>query len=390
MTLLAAVAQAQTYSVLHKFHGKPDGATPMAGLIQDAMGNFYGTTYLGGAYNLGTVFKLSKTGETILYSFCPAGPPCTDGAAPNVGLIQDGMGNLYGTAGGGAAPCSCGVVFKVDPAGKETVLYSFAGGLDGFGPIGGLIQDASGNLYGTTVIGGGSGCRNGSGCGTVFKLDTNGKETVLYSFAGFPDGQYPGAGVVRDASGNFYGTTGLGGIYNKGTVFKLSTTGVENVLRSFKARTDGKSPDRLTQDASGNLYGTAALGGSAKCGGTGCGVVFKLDVTGKETVLHRFTGGLDGNGPFGGVIRDATGNLYGTTIWGGSAKCRVGCGVVFKLSTTGKLTVLHSMKGAADGRNPRGGVIRDAEGNLYGTTSEAGDFSCGQGQACGVVFKLTP
>jgi uncharacterized repeat protein (TIGR03803 family) len=392
MVLLAAVAQAQTFSVLHKFHGKPDGATPMARLIQDAIGDFYGTTYVGGSYNAGTVFKLGKTGETVLYSFCPGGNPCTDGVAPNAWLIQDAAGNLYGAAGGGSAPCSCGVVFKVDTSGKETVLYSFAGGLDGNGPTGGLIQDASGNFYGTTAAGGGTGCGNGNGCGTVFKLDATGKETVLYSFTGFPDAQYPNSGVIQDANGNFYGTTSYGGIFNKGAVFKLDTTGKETVLRSFKARSDGKSPDRLIQDANGNLYGTALLGGSAKCGGTGCGVVFRLDLTGKETVLHRFTGGLDGNLPYSGVIRDSEGNLYGTTYSGGDRSCGQGhgCGVVFKLSTAGKLTVLHNMKGGVGGKNARAGVIRDAQGNLFGTTEFGGDTSCGAGQACGVVFKLTP
>jgi uncharacterized repeat protein (TIGR03803 family) len=394
MALLAAVGQAQTYSVLYKFQGNPDGANPSAGVIRDATGNLYGTTSAGGASNVGTVFKLSKTGETVLYSFCPGGPPCTDGANPGAGLVQDAIGNLYGTAGGGTG-CSgrgCGVVFRLDTTGKETVLYSFCpAGIpctDGANPSGGLIQDGSGDFYGTTMIGGGSGCRNGYGCGTVFRLDTNGTETVLYSFTGFPDGQYPGAGVIRDGSGNFYGTTGIGGIFNKGTVFKLNNAGVESVLRSFKARTDGKSPAGVIRDADGNLYGTAASGGGTGCGGPGCGVVFKLDVTGKETVLHRFAGG-DGAAPVG-LIRDAGGNLYGTTVYGGRCDDHGGCGIVFKLNKNGKLTVLHTMKGGADGRNPNRGVIRDARGNLYGTTFYGGDLSCGQGQGCGVVFKLTP
>jgi uncharacterized repeat protein (TIGR03803 family) len=280
MALLAAAAQAQTYSVLYKFHGNPDGAYPSA-LIHDAMGNLYGTTSGGGANNAGTVFKISELGETVLYSFCPGGNQCTDGAFPTAGLIQDASGNLYGTASGGGRGCpsgGCGVVFKLDTTGQETVLYNFEGGADGSEPAGELIQDTNGNFYGTTFFGGGSGC-HGQGCGTVFKLDPNDKETVLYRFTGFPDGQYPNAGVIQDANGNLYGTTRLGGVYNKGGVFTVNNGGVEIVLHSFKARRDGSGPDGLIQDARGNLYGTAPSGGSAKCGGAGCGVVFKLDLT---------------------------------------------------------------------------------------------------------------
>jgi uncharacterized repeat protein (TIGR03803 family) len=400
MALLAAAAQAQTYSVLYKFQGKPDGANPFAGMIQDAMGNLYGTTNAGGTGpctgGCGTVFKVSKNGhETVLYRFCPGGNPCTDGYDPDAALIQDAMGNLYGTTYYGGGTCSggccssCGVVFKLDTSRNETVLYSFCPGgfpcTDGANPIGGLIQDANGNFYGTTPIGGGSTCRGGLGCGTVFELDTNGKETVLYSFRLVPDGASPNAGVIQDATGYFYGTTELGGVYNKGTVFKLSNTGVETVLHSFRATQYGGGPTGgLTQDGNGNLYGTT-LGG----GDNNNGQVFKLSNTGKETVLYRFTGKADGGNPYAGVIRDAQGNLYGTAEGGVHHG-----GMVFKLSKTGKLTVLHSFcrdyPKCADGSAPEAGVIRDAKGNLYGTTFSGGDLSCGKGQGCGVVFKLTP
>jgi uncharacterized repeat protein (TIGR03803 family) len=391
MALLAAVAQAQTYNVLYKFKGNPDGANPPAGLIQDAMGNFYGITEGGGVSNGGTVFKLSKTGETVLYSFCPGGPPCTDGAGP-AGLIQDAPGNFYGTAygGTGCGGTGCGVVFKLDTTGKETVLYNFClGGIpcaDGEGPTRGLIQDASGNFYGTTSIGGNTGCANGYGCGTVFKLDVNGKETVLHMFSrGADDGAYPGAGVIQDSEGNLYGTTFQGGAYNRGTVFKLNNAGVLTVLYSFRPKLPySGGPGGLIQDAVGNLYGTNWTGGE-----NNNGQVFKVGNTGKETVLYRFKDGADGQFP-AGVIRDSKGNLYGTTVYGNRCGHHGGCGVVFKLNKTGKLTVLHSMTGGADGRNPYGGVIRDAEGNLYGTTFYGGDLSCGQGQGCGLVFKLTP
>jgi uncharacterized repeat protein (TIGR03803 family) len=320
-------AQAQTYSVLYKFKGQPDGAYPSA-VIQDAMGNLYGTTKRGGAYNLGTVFKLSKTGETVLYSFCPGGNPGTDGYNPRAGLIRDAGGNLYGTTTGGGTGCGCGVVFEVDTTGAYSVLYNFAGGLDGSGPMAGLIQDASGNFYGTTFTGGGSGCRNGYGCGTVFKLETTGKETVLYSFGGSSrDGVYPTSGVIQDANGNFYGETWLGGVHNKGTVFKLSNTGAETVLYGFRAKLYGGGPiGGLTQDANGNLYGTTAGGGN-----NNNGQVFKLSNTAKETALYRFRGGADGAAPVGGVIRDARGNLYGTTVGGGVH----GAGTVFRLSRGG-------------------------------------------------------
>ena len=277
---------------------------PYAGLIQDAAGNLYGTTNQGGGNrNGGTVFEVDSTGhETVLYSFCSASG-CPDGAAPYAGLIQDAAGNLYGTTSAGGADVGGGyggTVFKVDNTGHETVLYSFCsvGGAnctDGQQPGGGLIQDAAGNLYGTTSTGGANAGPLGQGGGTVFKVDSTGHETVLYSFCSAPnctDGSYPMAGLIQDAAGNLYGTTTSGGAtacnapYGCGTVFKLDNTGHETVLYTFCSApncTDGAEPAYagLIQDAAGNLYGTTRLGPyvsdpNSPCNPWGCGMVFKL------------------------------------------------------------------------------------------------------------------
>ena len=278
---------------------------------------------------------------------------------------------------GGALWRLCGFLAR---RGRETVLYSFTHGADGANPAAGLIR-AQGNLYGTTFWGG------VYDYGTVFELSSTGQETVLYGFTGGNDGGNSGAGLIRDAQGNLYGTAESGGDMSScdglgcGVVFKLSSTGQETVLHSFTGGADGAIPYAgLIRDAQGNLYGTTGYGGDmSSCSGNGCGVVFKLSSTGKETVLYRFKGGADGAGPTAGVIRDAQGNLHGTT-WGGGA---YGKGTVFELSPTGKETVLHSFAGA-DGANPEAGVIEDTNGNLYGTTSFGSAYSNG------VVFELKP
>jgi len=340
--LAAQSAQAQTYKVLHTFTGGKDGGIPNA-VIQDAEGNLYGTTSAGGDYGYGTVFKLSKTGKvTVLYKFKGG----ADGGYPDAGVIPDATGDLYGTtAGGGAAACpgGCGTVFKLSKIGKETVLHSFTGGADGAFPNA-VIQDAKGDLYGTAEGGGDTACFGG--CGTVFKLSKTGKETVLYSFKGGADGENPSAGVIQDAKGNLYGTTlydggrGCQG-FGCGVVFKLDTAGKETVLHNFKGGADGEYPlAGVIREAKGNLYGTTFEGGAA-----GYGTVFKLSGTGKETVLYSFTGGADGGNPYAGVIQDAKGNFYTTTSAGGAS----GGGTVFKLSRTGKGTALYSFTGGTDG-----------------------------------------
>ncbi len=424
--LATGSAQAQTYSesVLHTFTGPPDGASP-TGSALDAKGNLYGIAGGGDSacdppYGCGTVFKVDASGtETVLYSFTGTGG---DGADPFIGLTLDAQGNLYGTTWFGGdlacnAPEGCGTVFKFDTTtGNETVLYSFTGSPESSKPMGSLVLDAQGNLYGTAHLGGDLACNAGDGCGTVFELDTAGVMTVLYSFTGTGgDGALPG-GLVQDAQGNLYGTTADGGDLaceapeGCGTVYKLappvapSVTWTETTLYSFSGGVDGADPwPGLVQDKQGNLYGTTSQGGDLACNAPdGCGTAFELDTTGRETVLYSFTGtGGDGAIPGVGLVRDAKGTLYGTTIAGGDLACNApdGCGTAFELDTTGKETVQYSFTGTGgDGANPFSGLVRDAKGNLYGGTLTGGDLSCttgpgGNGQTlagCGTVFKLTP
>ncbi len=281
------------------------------------------------------------------------------------GLVRDTQGNLYGTAStGGDLSCGvdgsigCGVIFKLDPLGNETVLHTFTGSPDGAAPTAALIRDGDGNLYGTTVAGG-TECA-GEGCGTVFKLDANGKLTILHRFIE-TDGMFPVEALVRDKIGNLYGTTNDGGPYNSGVIFEIRASGKERTLYDFELLGGAFPWASLVLDKSGNLYGTATEGG--ECGGGGCGVVYKLSKSGSEVVLYSFTGGSDGYYPDAGVVRDTAGNLYGSTFFGGAR----GDGVVFKLAPSGKFTLLHTFDGA-DGNGPHAMLYRDATGNLYGTT----------------------
>jgi len=375
---LTRTAQAQTYTVLYNFAGAA-GSLPGATLIADSAGNFYGTTVDGGAYGYGTVFELAATGkETVLYSFTGG----SDGALPTAALMRDSAGNLYGTAEEGGTinstcPSGCGVVFRLGLHGQEKVLYSFSGGSDGNTPQSNLVRDASGNLYGTTLFGG------VDGWGVVFKLSRAGGETVLYSFTDGSDGANPSSGLTTDASGNLYGTTFAGGDtsscsgFGCGVVYRVDPGGSETALYSFTGGSDGMYPDStLARDAMGNLYGTAENGGNSSCA-DGCGVVFKLDSAGNETTLYSFSG-PDGEYPSGGLVRDTAGNLYGVTFLGGAT----GNGAVFQLGPSGKETVLHSLTGA-DGQMPRAGLLA-YKGSLYGTADAGGS---GNG---GVAFKMVP
>jgi uncharacterized repeat protein (TIGR03803 family) len=369
-------AQAQTFTVLYTFTSTADGEQPDAPLIQDAAGNLYGTTQYGGAKGgFGTVFKLDTTGkEHVLRSF--AGTP--DAQDPYSGLTRDKAGNLYGTTLYGGTQGGFGTVFKLHPGGKESILHSFAGTPDGEDPRSVLVRDATGNLYGTTQYGGTNG-----GYGTVFELDAKGKLTLLHSFAGTPGGEDPYAGLLRDKAGNLYGTTMFGGTGGGfGTVFKLDAKGKLTLLHSFSGTPDGVNPlAGLLRDGAGNLYGTTEYGGT----NGGYGTVFKLSAKGKLTLLHSFAGTPDGQNPYSRLIRDPAGNLYGTTFYGGT----LGYGSVFMLDPAGKLTILHSFNDSPDGAHPIAGLILDKAGNLYGTTSDGGDLSCGF-SGCGTVFKVTP
>jgi uncharacterized repeat protein (TIGR03803 family) len=396
---LLTAAPAQTFKVLHTFKGAPtDGEAPLGALVRDSAGNLYGTTVEGGIgecanFGCGTAFMLNKAGKLLgLYSFSGK-----NGQFPEVGLFRDSAGNLYGTTEqGGVATqvCGgggCGVAFRLTRAGKEAT-YEFQGTPDGYEPSSPLVQDAVGNFYGTTSLGG------TDGLGAVFKIDTKGRETVLYSFTGASDGCFPD-GVILDAAGNLYGAAVQGGVAfcnsGFGTVYKLDTSGKFTVLQAFDSG-NGAYPGLSIIDAGGNLYGETTQGGIG-CG-TGCGTLFELslqpDGTWTQTVLHDFCSlpeCADGESP-GPVVMDPEGNLYGITYLGGAYRnCNGdGCGVVFELSTSGKETVLHNFTGGADGAFPSAGLLRDAAGNLYGVAQEGGNTSCYPPHGCGVVFELTP
>jgi uncharacterized repeat protein (TIGR03803 family) len=417
---LAASAYTQTEQVIYSFSPHA-GAFPTAGLAFDSSGNLFGTAESGDArHGRGGVFELIPAvggiwTESELENF----PLFADGTNPAAGLTLDASGNLYGTTlgGGDVDLCGytlgCGLVFEMsqESAGvwKETVLYPFKAGAGGGGPVGGLIFDAAGNIYGTTYSYGNlAGC-GGSGCGIVFELSPSAHgwiETILHTFTGGVDGAQPAASLVFDGSGNLYGTTYSGGNLTAcpatsgcGVVFELSPSGrnqwKETVLHTFTDGVDGSNPvSNLVFDANGRLYGTTSAGGSANCY-KGCGAVFELSQNAqgwKATVIRSFGGGPDGANPAAGLISDSAGNLYGTTEHGGYSNnpcgyANAGCGTVFKLSPTSgvwNLTVLHAFTNDGDGAFPRAGLIFDGAGNLYGTTTNGGV------NGDGAVFEVTP
>jgi uncharacterized repeat protein (TIGR03803 family) len=369
---------AGTYSLLYSFQCSPDGENPQDGLVRDSSGNLYGTTTDGGQYGYGTVFKVTPDGtESVLHSF--AGPS-SDGANPFLGsLTLDAAGNLYGTTTSGGE-FNYGTVYKVTATGTESVLYNFCpqfGCTDGASPEGGLVVDSTGNLYGT------AGSSGAYGKGVLFKLTPGGTETVLHNFgSSSSDGAYPTSNLTQDSSGNLYGTTYVGGASSAGTVFEITANGTESLLYSFEGPpADGASPfgGGLLRDTLGNLYGVTVGGGA-----NGEGTVFKLTPGDTESVLFNFAGGVGGENPAGdGLARDAAGNLYGTAGGGRlGLGCAQGCGVLFALTTSGKEIVLHNFT-VSEGASPLGGVVRDPSGNLYGTLSSGAN-------GCGAVFKFTP
>jgi uncharacterized repeat protein (TIGR03803 family) len=389
-------AQAQTFSVLYSFNGPPDGKAPNTTLLLDGSGNIYGTTYGGGTSYDGTAFKLSPAGkETVLYSFLSG-----YGNRPD-SVIQDAAGTLYGTTTYGGS-FGQGAVFKVDQKGNETVLYSFSGGDKSFGyNPNALILDQQGNLYGTAMFGGQAGGCFGGGCGIVFQLDPARKQTLLYTFKGGTDGGYPSGPIVRDAAGNLYGETAYGGDlscyspYGCGTVFKLDPAGKKTVLHIFTGTGgDGEHPwSGVVRDSAGNLYGATVEGGTGpNCTSAenGCGTIYKVDKTGKETILHSFTGsGADYPPIYAALALDKKGNIYGTTPDSGIQNCGAsGCGAIFMLDPTGKDTILYEFSGGVQGELPGAGVTLDSSGNIYGTTGGGGNLSCNSGSGCGTVFKL--
>jgi uncharacterized repeat protein (TIGR03803 family) len=412
VTGVSVNARCQTETVLHSFPGSStDGYQPAGGLVADSSGDLFGTTVSGShtlcdlseVYGCGVVYELVKSSngytEQVLYSF-GSNSATSDGASPQAGLTTDAAGNLFGTTTYGGSPnClidigvdGCGTVFELIKSSTgytETLLYTFTGP-DGAYPFAGLTIDSSGNLYGTTYSGG------ACGLGTVFELvNSSGSytERVLHSFGcTSTDGWDPYAGVILDSSGNLYGTTESKGAYGYGIAFELvnsSGSYTENVLYNFSG-SDGEMPTGgLIFDASGNLYGTTQAGGTY-----GDGTVFELVVSSNnyaEKVLYSFKGPSndDGQTPVPGLVMDASGNLYGTTRLGGMDCAPQGCGIVFELvNSSGSYSerILHWFGAAGDGQVPAAPLIIDASGNLYSTTDAGGGTIC----LCGTVFLLDP
>ncbi len=397
---LTALAQAQTFNVVHSFSGGSDGANPIAGVALDASGNIYGTTSAAGRMGFGTVYRLVRSGPGwlfyLLYTFNGLTQNSTDGSAPYSRVVIGPDGFLYGTthSGGNGQGCralhGCGTVYRVKPKPgniwvpwDETVLYQF-GTYDGSNPdYGDVVFDQAGNLYGTT--------RNGGAYlqGAVYELTPSGgapwAETVLHSFAGSPDGAAPFSGPIFDQAGNLYGATNAGGTNGWGTAYQLKPSGpswTENVLHSFQGGSDGIAPTGgVILDRSGDLYGATQAGGSG-----GGGTVYELTPQSNGswslTPLYGFVGGGFG-GQYRTVTMDNSGNLYGTTSGGGAHPW----GSVFKLTPSNggwTYSSLHDFTGGLDGGTPYGSLVFDANGNLYGTTYAGGT----NGQ--GVVFEISP
>jgi len=303
-----------------------------------------------------------------LYSFSGG----SDGANPYGGVIEDSSGDIYGNATFGGAAGE-GVLFQIPSGGGFNVCYSFGSqSADGNLPVAGPIIDAAGNLVGTTFAGG------SAGLGAVYRVSPCTGEQVVHSFSGNPDGSTGFGSLVADASGNLYGTTVNGGL-GYGTIFEINaSTGAETVLYSFKGPAgDGSHPSAgLVLDSAGNLYGTTVNGGSYNDG-----TVFEFNTTsGAETVLYSFTGISDGESPYSTLVMDSSGNLYGTT----SASEPNSGGTVFEINpaTPGQIDTLYAFAGGSDGAYPQAGLVMDASGNLYGTTANGG--SAGDG----TVFEI--
>jgi uncharacterized repeat protein (TIGR03803 family) len=428
LSLIVPASAEWKEKVLYSFQGGAnDGAVPAGGVVFDKQGNLYGATTGGGP--AGTVFQLrppARQGdpwtETLIYQF--QGEGSKDGSAPNGGLIIDAAGNLYGvTAYGGAGDClllgakvGCGTVYEISPpkqkggAWTRTILYSFPNAKQGYLPNGNLVFDGTGNLYGATTFGGtkGTSCDSfyGGQCGTVFELSPpkarGGKwtEEVLHKFASGTDGANPDGGLVLDGAGNVYGTTYAGGTQGWGTVFKLNPpkqkggSWTEKQLHVFNVVSGGANPSAgVVFGENGMLYGTTYAGGTR-----GNGVVFDLAPPKggrgpwRESVLHRFSGGNDGDGPRAGLTFDAVGRAYGTTA---IATDRGVDGNVFRLrpprvkSGSWAFSVLYTLRGSPDAASPTGRLIFDKAGTVYSTTQNGGTGQACQG-GCGTVFEVSP
>ena len=369
--------QAQTFNVVHNFTGGSEGGNPVDGLLMDSKGKLFGSASSGGNSGLGVVFKATRKGAvTVLHSFDGG----SDGATPNGGVVEDASGTLYGTTTAGGTSGQ-GTVYRLMGT-HETVLYSFSGGADGADPQAGLVMDAAGNLYGTTNAGG------PPGNGTVFEIvrPRGGKgqwtEQVLYSFGSGTDGTAPVGRVMFDAAGNLYGTTSAGGTYGYGTVFQLmpGSAWTENTLHSFQNADDGATPYAgLISDAAGNLYGAATDGGT-----NGGGTVFELTPSGGSWSFSVLTSlpGWGISGTFRDLVLDASGNIYATTHCDGSNSA----GTIYELTPSGgawTYNLLYTFTGGSDGLYSISNLVMN-HGKLYGTTIDGG------ANGAGVIYALTP
>jgi uncharacterized repeat protein (TIGR03803 family) len=393
LLILAAAqfGQAQTYQVIYNFNGGATGQNPAAGMILDSNGNNLGRGRRCGRRNciraIALWFRMNLT-PLHIFDWNPSQGIQGDGASPHAALVFGPEGKLYGTTASGGLPVSEGTVYQLSDGGggwSESVLYRFKSNDDGIVPQSSVTFDQAGNMYGTTSNGG-TGNR-----GTVYELSpVNGgwQEKVLWSFGiSLTDGEIPFGNVVLDDAGNLYGTTVFGGA-RYGTVFELVPSGSdwkEKTLHTFQLSTDGGySEAGLTPDSAGNLYGTTSAGGP-----NGGGTVFELTPSGGGWdfhVIYAFSWNGEQTGPFGGVTFDSEGNLLGTTYAEGN-----GVGSVFKLTRSGNNWVysdLHDFD-ETDGAYPQGNLVLDSSGNVYGTTV-AGGTGTGCAATCGVAFEINP
>ncbi|WP_181160023.1 choice-of-anchor tandem repeat GloVer-containing protein [Sandaracinobacter neustonicus] len=365
---IATPAAAVTITNLFNF-SPASGYSSRGELVADAAGNLYGTTRSGGANGVGTLFRLGTDGVySVLHNFSSA-----SGGVAEAGLTIDAAGNLYGTTSAGGAN-GLGTVFRVGTDGYS-VLHDFdsAGGGN---PRGGVILDSSGNLYGTAYNYG------AANRGTIYKISTDGDYTVLHNFTALQTGYHPQAGLTLGADGYLYGTAS-GGIpaVQAGTIFKLATDGSDyTLLHSFGISGDGRYPQmEMIADAAGNMYGTTNQGGGS--GYNSIGTIFRIGTDGEYSVIHTFVGETNGSYPVGNLLLDAAGNLYGTTTSGGINQN----GTVFRLSADGDYSVLYKFATYGGyGRSPYAGLLADAEGNLYGSTSSSDGSNL-----YGSIFKLS-
>ncbi|MGA8301128.1 MAG: choice-of-anchor tandem repeat GloVer-containing protein [Terriglobales bacterium] len=387
---VAPGASGQTFSVLYTFTGGNDGAFPGVTPTLDAAGNLYGGTVENASSTCkafcSNIFKLSPAGQETTLFTSKGG---VQGFGPST-LIVNKSGTIYGTMQYGGKDIA-GYVFKLSKKDKITMLHQFpASSGDGQLPAF-LILDPAGNMHGLAVQGGGTGC-DGLGCGIIFELA---KKKFQESIIDFTDGIWLPDSLLLDAKGNLYGTSYFGGGAGCGgtgcgTVFKIDTTGNITILYRFQGVPDASLPEgQIALDSEGNVYGTTWEGGNGSiCQPSGCGTIYKIDPSGKETVLHEFSYN-DGALPEGGVLLDSSGNLYGTAYAGGNH----GFGTVFKIDAGGNFTTIYNFTNGADGAEPDTGLVRDADGNLYGGALFGG-YSGGNGLCfpggCGTIFKITP